>query len=63
MAKQSAKAVLQLDKLTGEVIAEYESVCEAEKQTDISADNIRLCCKGKRKSAGRYCWRFREEEV
>ena len=51
--------ILQYSK-TGEFIAEYTSIHEAERQTGISNSNICECCKGKRKSAGGYIWKYKE---
>lgn len=36
----------------------YSSFLEASKQTGISNANICQCCKGKRKTAGGYVWRY-----
>ena len=38
----------------------YESITEAQKQTGINHSNIVYCCKGKRKIAGGYRWRYVE---
>jgi len=55
---RKGRAVLQLDLITGEVIAEYESVGLAEKKTDTNSDSISAVCNGKRGhlSAGGYRW-------
>ena len=51
--------ILQFSK-NGEFIAEYPSTMEAERQTGCHQQNICKCCKGKRKSAGGFIWRYKE---
>ena len=51
--------ILQFSK-DGELIAEYSSIHEAERQTGCNQGNICRCCKGKRKSAGGFIWRYKE---
>lgn len=58
--KLNSKPVLQFT-LKGEFIKTYPSTHEAERQTGISNSHISNCCKGKRKTAGGYCWRYVEE--
>ena len=53
------KLVLQFSK-DGELIAEYPSIKEAEKQTGCYQGNICACCKENRKSAGGFIWRYRK---
>ncbi len=48
--------VIQLD-LNDNVINEFESMRQAERETGIDATSISACCSGKRKSAGRFKWR------
>ena len=56
-----SKSVYQIDKTTGEVINEYPSIQEAERQTGISSQNISKCCRGivGFKSAYGYFWRYK----
>ena len=54
-----SKAVIQLSK-DGELIAEYPSTREAERQTGCCHGNICNCCKGKYKSCGGYIWRYKK---
>lgn len=54
-----AKAIQQYTK-NGEFIAEYESAAEAERETNVCNSHITECCKGKRKSAGGFIWRYKE---
>ena len=53
-----SKAVEQYDLISGKTIAEYESGTEASNATGIQKSSISMCCKGKRRSAGGYGWRF-----
>ena len=48
----------QFDKSTGKLLATFPSIQEAERQTGISDSRICECCKGKRKSAGGYVWKY-----
>lgn len=41
-----------------EILHFYRSAMEAERDTGISNSNINRCCKGKRKSAGGYIWKY-----
>ena len=52
-----SKSVLQFSK-TGEFITEYTSVHEAERHTGCANSSICKCCKGKRKTAGGYIWKY-----
>jgi len=52
------KAVRMLDKHTGQVIDQFQSVSEAEKRTGIFHQHISKCAGGKRKSAGGYAWQY-----
>ena len=54
-----SKQVIQFSK-SGELIAEYPSAREAERQTGCYNENICLCCKGERKSCGGYIWKYKE---
>ena len=53
------KSVIQYSK-DGEFIAEYSSIMEAERYTGCNNSIICKCCKGKRKSAGGYIWKYKE---
>ncbi|WMU08104.1 putative intron-associated endonuclease 1 [Clostridium phage vB_CtyS-FA67] len=55
-----SKPVLQLDKETGEVIAEFAGIKEAERVTGINNGHISNVCRGERKSAGGYYWQYKE---
>ena len=51
------KKVLQFTK-SGEFIKEWVSAIEAARELGIARSNICKCCKGERKSAGGYVWRY-----
>ena len=57
------KTVMQMD-LQGNIIAVYESIVEAHRQTGIDKSSISHACSGiqKRKTAGGYEWKFVENE-
>ena len=52
------KAVQMFDKSTGELLATFPSLAEAERVTGIANGNISNCCLGNRKSAGGYIWKY-----
>lgn len=53
------KPIYQIDINTGEIIAEWESARKAEKCFSTNYKNISAVCRGLRKSAGGYKWRFK----
>ena len=55
-AEKLSKKVIQLD-LNDNVLNEFESMRQAERETGVPRSNISSCCNGKRKSAGDYKWR------
>ena len=50
--------ILQLTK-DGELVKEWPSAKEAERQLGIPQPNICTCLKGRRKSAGGFVWRYK----
>ena len=59
---QLAKRGVQMfDKSTGELLSTFPSTHEAERVTGINQGNICSCCKGKRKYAGGYIWKYQSE--
>lgn len=52
------KRCLQYDKQMN-LIKEWESISEASRKLKIGNSNITECCKGKRKTAGNYIWKFK----
>lgn len=57
---KTQKEVLQFDK-EGKFIKEYNSSTEVERILNINSSHIGECCKGKRKTAGGFVWKYREE--
>ena len=55
------KAVLQIDRDSGNVIAEFESAKEASIKTSVDHAHLCACCTGKGyKTAGGFVWRYKE---
>ena len=52
-----AKTVLQIK--DGAIVAEYYGTREAHRLTNINQGHIAACCRGERKSAGGYEWRYK----
>ena len=42
----------------GEFIRKWESISEAGRKLNINIGNISECCKGKKKTAGNYIWKY-----
>lgn len=57
----TSKAVLKINPQTGEILEKYLSVKEASINCNISACHISSVCKGKRKTAGGYIWKYADE--
>lgn len=60
MSDSSKKPIIQLTK-NYKYIKEFNSGLDAEIETGIGRSHISQCCNGKRKSAGGYIWRFKNE--
>jgi hypothetical protein len=58
-ADNVSKCVLQFDKISGQFLAEYESVGEAAKAISGSQPNISACINGRKKTAYGYKWKFK----
>ena len=56
------KKIVQLD-LDNNLIKEYESIKEAEKQTGIASPNISRYCKGKVKATNGFKWMYKEDYI
>lgn len=57
---KNGKPIYQLDKNTGEVINEYESLSDAQRKTGITFRNISNNIRGLNKTAGGYVWKVKE---
>lgn len=60
MASKRRKPVEMYSK-DGVLLETFDSLTEAEKRTKVSNSKISMVCKGKRKSAGNYIWKYRKE--
>lgn len=62
--EKKSVSILKLSK-NGEILNTYNSISDAEKETGIYNSNIVKCCKGERKTAGGYIWKYNEakEEI
>ena len=56
-----SRKILQYSK-SGEFIREWKGSREVERVLDINNSHIIQCCKGKRKSAGGFVWRYKEKD-
>ncbi len=61
IVKRTDFIVLQIDKNTGEIISEFDSITEASNSTNIAKATISRVCNGKGKTAGGYIWKFKNE--
>lgn len=52
------KAVSMIDADTGETLQTFISISDASRKMNINGSNITMVCKGKRRIAGGYCWRY-----
>lgn len=57
-SEKNCVSVLQFTK-DGKFVAAYESVKNAEIQTNVNRHNISSCCTGKRKTAGGFVWKYK----
>lgn len=60
LSKRVDFTVLQIDKNTDEIIAQFSSLAEAEQKTSISKVTICRVCNGKGKSAGGFKWKYKK---
>lgn len=62
LAKTQGKPIQQFTR-DGKIIAEFWSMHEADRKLGITFKNISACVRGKRKTAGGYIWKYKEEVV
>ena len=55
---KKSKPVIQFD-INMNIINEYYGISEASRKTNTNLCNISQCCKGKRKTANGYIWKFK----
>ena len=58
-----SKSVLQINKDTNEIITEFPSVSEVQRQLGYNQSNISNCCKGNRKTCCGFKWRYKDESA
>ena len=58
--KDQSKPVLQIDKITGEIIKEWKSTHEVERQLGYDQSHISKACNDKLKTSHGFIWRFRD---
>ena len=56
---KKSKPILQIDKDTNEIIAEFPSGAEVERILGFNVSNINNVCKGKRKTAYGFIWKYK----
>lgn len=56
---KSSKPVLQIDKQTNEILAEFSSTMEIQRQLGINNSHIASCCRGERKTCGGFKWKYK----
>lgn len=57
--KKISKKVIQYT-TDGKFVKEFESIREAERETNLNNGHICNCCNGKRKTCGGYIWKYKE---
>jgi len=55
-----SKPVLMIDKITDEVLKEFNSTTEAEKYLNAKGHHVSCCCNNERKTAYGYKWKYKE---
>lgn len=60
MVEKCSKTVIQIDKNTNEIIREFPSTKEVQRQFGYDNGHISACCRGKYKTAYNYIWRYKE---
>lgn len=59
---QGGKSVSQYDLQTGDTIKTYQTIESAASENRINRSNIAATCRGERRSAGGYGWRFENDD-
>ena len=60
MSRAAMIPILQID-TSGKPICKFDSILTAATQTNVAKQNICKCCKGMRKTAGGYVWKYYDE--
>jgi hypothetical protein len=53
-----SKRVDQIDKVTGEVLRQWDSVMDAARELGLCPTHISKCAQGKRKTHGNFVWKY-----
>ena len=56
--KDKSKVVLQIDTATENVIAEFPSTMEVQRQLGLRNSHISACCRGQQNTCGGFKWRY-----
>ena len=59
---KNSKSIVQLDK-EGNFIKEFSYISEASRELNIACQSINACCKGRRKYAGGYMWKYLDDFI
>ena len=57
LAENKNKIMVNQYDLKGNLLKSYNSILEASKETGVSAGNISMCLKGKRKTSNKFIWK------
>ena len=60
IVEKISKSVLQINKTTNEIITEFPSIKEAERQLGFRKSHISECCRGKKNTARGFKWAFKK---
>lgn len=55
--EKNKKKVIQYN-ANGSLVRKWECIADVQKELNISTSSISACCKGKRKKAGGYIWKY-----
>ena len=55
---KSGSYLVEQRKLNGELVATYKSQGDAARVTGVHREAINMCCAGRRKSSGGFCWNY-----
>ena len=59
VAEKTSKPVLKIDPISNEIVAEFPSINEVQRQLGFYHSHISNCCKGKLKSAYSFKWQYK----
>lgn len=56
---KKSKPVLKIDPISNEIVAEFPSIMEVQRQLGIKHSHISECCRGQRKTSCGYKWQYK----